>query len=68
MSNDNLPRNKVVRLCSDIDDRNKQIISLEQDGYFLKQISAYGGQSGYGALGSSGCYAWFQRKIVRNKK
>ena len=62
MSNDNLPRNKVIQLYNDPYDRNKQIISLEKDGYFLKQISAYGTQN------SSGCYGWFQKKNIRNKK
>ena len=62
MSNDNLPRNKVVKLSYNEVTRDEQIKSLEKDSYFLKQISAYGTQN------SSGCYAWFQRKNIRNKK
>jgi hypothetical protein len=62
MSNDNLPRNRVVKLYNEPKDRNEQIISLEKEGYLLKQISAYGTRS------SSGCFAWFQRKNIRTKK
>ena len=62
MSNDNLPRNRVVKLSYNEVTRDEQIKSLEKDGYFLKQISAYGTQN------SSGCYGWFQRKNIRNKK
>ena len=62
MSNDNLPRNRVVKLSYNEVTRDEEIKSLEKDGYFLKQISAYGTQH------SSGCYGWFQRKTVRTKK